>query len=176
LSSSETVLLERGRYRLSPQVRSSVDTEEFDSCYGKGRRLEEAGRVPEALAEFEKAVGLYRGDYLTEDLYEPWTTVERERLLDAYTDLSRRLVVRYMKTGQLQEGAQTCYKILEKDCRNEDAHRLMMECFVRLGQRGRALRQYGLLCEQALRHQYGMTPSQETSALYRGILKDASSR
>ena len=133
LSSTEAVLLERGRYRLSSQVRFSVDTEEFDSCYRKGRRLEEAGRVPEAVAEFEKAVGLYRGDYLTEDLYEDWTTVERERLLDAYTDLSHRLVSRYTKSGQLQEGAQTCYKILEKDYCNEDAHRLLMECFVRLG-------------------------------------------
>jgi DNA-binding SARP family transcriptional activator len=64
--------------------------------------------------------------------------------------------------------------VLEKDRSDEDAHRLLMECFVRLGQRGRALRQYGL-CEQALRDNYDMPPSPGTRALYVSILKDAGS-
>ncbi len=46
-----------------------------------------------------------------------------------------------------------------------------MKCFVRLGQRARALRQYRL-CEQALRDDYEVTPSPETRALYMSILKD----
>ena len=49
------------------------------------------------------------------------------------------------------------------------------ECFVRLGQRGRALRQYGL-CEQALRDDYDMPPSPGTRALYASILKDGGFR
>ncbi|HLM76871.1 MAG TPA: BTAD domain-containing putative transcriptional regulator [Rubrobacteraceae bacterium] len=169
LSASETVLLEGGRYRLSPQVRFSADTDEFDSCYEKGCRLEEAGRVPEAVAEYEKAVGLYRGDYLIEDLYEDWTTVERQRLLDAYIDLLRRLATRYIETGKLRGSVRICYLVLEKDRCDEDAHRLLMECFARLGKRARALRQYNL-CEQALGHEYLTTPSSETQALYKSIL------
>ncbi len=31
--------------------------------------------------------------------------IERQRLIDAYTDLSRRLTVHYMKTGQPRESA-----------------------------------------------------------------------
>ncbi len=38
--------------------------------------------MAEAVAEYEKAADLYRGDYLTEELYEEWTVIERERLLD----------------------------------------------------------------------------------------------
>jgi len=165
------VLLERGRYRLSPQVRFSADTDEFDSCYEKGRHLEEAGRVPEAVAEYEKAAELYRDDYLMEDLYEDWTMVERERLLDAYTDLSRRLAIRYMKSGRLQESIRTCYQILEKDRCDEYTHRLLIECFVHQGQRARALRQYKL-CEGTLKNEYEMTPSTETRSLHMSIMKD----
>jgi hypothetical protein len=38
--------------------------------------------VAEAVAEYEKAADLYRGDYPTEDLYEEWTVIEPERLPD----------------------------------------------------------------------------------------------
>jgi len=175
LPPSEIILFEGGGYRLSPHVSLSTDTEEFDSRYEEGRRLEEIGRVPEAVAEYEKAAELYRGDYLIEDLYEDWTMIERERLVEAYADLSRRLAVRYMEGGRLREGVRACYRVLEKDRSDEDAHRLLMECFVRLGQRARALRQYGL-CEQALRNDYDTPPSPGIQALYTSILKDADLR
>jgi len=175
LSASETVLFEKGRYRLSPHTRLSADTDEFDSRFAEGRRLEEAGRIPEAIVEYEKAAELYRGDYLNEDLYEDWTAVERQRLSDSYTDLLRRLAVRYMETGQPQESVRTCYRALEKDRCDEDTHRLLMECFVRCGQRARALRQYRL-CEGALGHEHGTMPSPETRALYASILKNGDPR
>jgi two-component SAPR family response regulator len=94
LSASETVLFEEGCYRLSPCVLLSADTDEFDSRYEEGLSFEEADRVSEAVSEYEKAADLYRGDYLIEVLYEAWTMIERERLLDVYTDLLGRLAGR----------------------------------------------------------------------------------
>ncbi len=171
LPASETVLFEKGRYRLSQRISLSADTDEFDSHFAEGRRLEEAGRIPEAVAEYEKAVELYRDDYLVEDLYEDWTVIERERLIDAYRELLHRLAVYYMKTGQPRESVRTCYRVLEKDRCDEDTHRLLMDCFVCLGQRSRALRQYRL-CERALKQEYGMTPSPQTRAFYAKVLKE----
>ncbi len=175
LPASGTVLFEGGAYRLSPRVLLSVDTDEFDSRYEEGFHLEEAGRVTEAVVEYEKAADLYRGDYLSEDLYEDWTVIERERLGEVYVDLLCRLAVRYMEGGRLREGVRTCYRVLEKNRCDENAHRLLMECFVRLGQRTWALRQYRL-CEQVLRHECDMTPSPETRAFYASILKDGGLR
>lgn len=171
LSASETLLFEGGRYWLSPRIAFSTDTGDFDFRYEEGRRLEKAGRVSEAVAQFAEAVELYRGDYLAEDLYEEWTAIERQRLIDAYTDSLRRLAAYYMETGRLQEGVPICYRVLEKDSCDEDAHRLLMECFSRLGQRARALKQYRL-CEGSLRQEYGMSPSPETQALRASIPKD----
>jgi DNA-binding SARP family transcriptional activator len=168
LPASECVLFEEGRYRLSPRILLSTDTDEFDARYEEGRRLEKAGQVPEAVGEYKKAVALYRGDYLIEDLYEEWTAIERERLVDLYTDLLRRLAIHDMESGRPWESVRTCYRLLEKDRCDEDTHRLLMECFIRLGQRARASRQYEL-CEVALRHEYDMTPSPETRALYASI-------
>lgn len=171
LSASETVLFEKGRYQLSSRIRLSADIDEFDYHFAEGNRLQEAGRVSQAIVEYEKAVELYRGDYLIEDLYEDWTAVERQRLLDAYTDLLRRLAAHHMENGRPRETLRTCYRVLEKDRCDEGTHRLLMKCFVRLGQRGRALRQYRL-CERALRYEYNTAPSSDTRTLYVGILRD----
>src|SRR3712207_2612344 len=127
--------------------------------------------MPEAVAEYEGAIGLYRGDYLVEDLYEDWTMVERERLANAYVDMLGRLGEHYLESGLPQEGIRACYRVLEKDRCHEDSHRLLMRCYAELGLRGRAMRQYRL-CEQTLRQSYGVEPSQETQALRRGIEMD----
>jgi DNA-binding SARP family transcriptional activator len=162
------VLLEEGYYRLSPEIQVATDVDEFDERYELGRRLEKTKQTQEAATEYEKAVGLYRGDYLLEDLYEDWTMVERERLSNAYVDMLNRLALYYIERGQLRESVRCCYKVLEKDRCNEHSHRLLMRCHWQLGQRGRALRQYRL-CEKILDQEYGTAPSPETRALYEDI-------
>jgi DNA-binding SARP family transcriptional activator len=165
------VLLEEGYYRLGPDVRVVTDVEEFDGHYERGRCLEAAGRIEEANEAYEGAVVLYRGDYLVEDLYEDWTMVERERLSSAYVDMLGRLASHHAGAGRHQEAVGACYRILEKDRCHEGAHRLLMGCYAKLDQRGRALGQYRL-CEEALGRSYGFAPSVETQALYGRLLKD----
>ena len=164
------IMLEEGYYHLCPTVWVVTDVDEFDEYYEKGRRLEKAGQMEEAAAEYERAVELYRGDYLIEDLYEDWTMVERERLANAYVDILDRLAAHYMETGQLRESIRACYRVLEKDRCHEDSYRLLMQCYARLGMRGRALRQYRL-CEKILGQEYGTAPSPETTALFESLLK-----
>jgi DNA-binding SARP family transcriptional activator len=168
------VVLEEGYYRLCPTVGVETDVDEFDIRYEQGRRLEKAHRTQEAAAEYEKAVELYRGDYLVEDLYEDWTMVERERLANAYVDMLGRLAIHYMETGQPQEAIRASYRLLEKDSCHEDSYRVLMRCYLSLGLRGRALRQYRL-CEETLLREYGTAPSSETQSLYCSILRDGSS-
>src|SRR5918997_1706284 len=163
------VLLEEGYYRLGPSVRVTTDVDEFDAHYERGRRLEKARRVDEAAVEYERAVELYRGDYLVEDLYEDWTMVERERLANAFMDMLERLAANYMETGRLRESIGACYRALGKDRCHENSHRLLMACYARMGQKGRAIRQYRL-CERVLAQQYGAYPSPETRFVYQGLL------
>ena len=163
------ILLEEGYYRLNPSVQVATDVDEFDEHHEQGCRLEKSGRTEEATAEYEKALELYRADYLVEDLYEDWTMVERERLANAYVDMLGRLAVHYMESGQPQEAIRASYRLLEKDLCHEDSYRLLMRCYVCLGLRDRALRQYRL-CEETLLRHYDMVPSPETQALFRSLL------
>jgi DNA-binding SARP family transcriptional activator len=169
--STNYVFLKDGYYRLSPSVRVTTDVDDFARHHERGRRLEKDRRMREAAIEYEKAIELYRDDYLVEDLYEDWTMVERERLANAYMDLLGRLAVHYMEVGQHQESIRACYRVLEKDRCHEDSYRLLMQCYARLGLRARALHQYRM-CEQILGQEYGTSPSPETRSLYVKLLRD----
>jgi LuxR family transcriptional regulator, maltose regulon positive regulatory protein len=167
------VYLEDGYYRLSPDVGVTTDVDDFDKHHERGRRLEKGLRMGEAAIEYEKAIELYRDDYLVEDLYEDWTMVERERLANAYIDILDRLAVHYMEVGQHQESIRACYRVLEKYRCHEDSYRLLMQCYASLGLRARALHQFRM-CEQILGQEYGTLPSPKTRSLYLRLLSDES--
>jgi two-component SAPR family response regulator len=170
VASSDYILFDKGHYCLDPTVEVWTDTDEFEARYERGRHLEKTQREAEAIAEYEEAVELYRGDYLAEDLYEDWTMVEREWFANVYMDMLGRLTGYYMKTEQYQESIRTCYRLLEKDCCHENSHRLLMECYACLGLQERALRQYRLY-ESVLKRDWGRAPHPETRDLYRRLLE-----
>lgn len=167
---SDSVILERGQYRLSKELSVSSDVEEFDARYERGRFQERAKKEEDAASEYEKAVALYRGDYLAENLYEDWTMIERERLTGAYVDILGRLATYHARSGNFQKSIADSYLLLEKDPYHEESYRSLIRCYARLGLRGRALRQYEL-CERRLDHLYGIIPDEETRALYRRVLR-----
>lgn len=88
--------------------RSSTPVTSRGEAAGKIRR--DRGGHP----GYEGAARLYRDDYLVEDLYEDWTMIERERLSGAYVSILERLSDYYLDDSQLQNSADTCYRILRK--------------------------------------------------------------
>jgi DNA-binding SARP family transcriptional activator len=160
LVSVDLVLLEEGYYRLCPTVWVATDVDEFEICYEQGRRMEKIGRTPEAIAEYEKAVDLYRDDYLLEDLYEDWTMIERQRLANACIDMLDRLSTHYYDTLRHQESLHACFRLLRSDPCYERAHRLVMECYLHLGLPIRALHHYQQY-QHLLLHKLGKDPSPE---------------
>jgi len=162
------VLFDKGYYCLDPAIEVWVDTDEFEARYERGCHLEKTQRQSEAAAEYEEAIGLYRGYYLVEDLYEDWTMIERQWFANSYMDMLSRLARYYMETERYQESIQTCYRLLEKERCHEDSHRLLMECFIHLGLRGRALHQYRFF-ETVLERDWGTVPLPETRDLYQRI-------
>jgi LuxR family transcriptional regulator, maltose regulon positive regulatory protein len=170
LARCDVLVLEDGRYRLSRCIEVLTDVDEFDERQEQGRCLEREGRTEATIVQYERAVGLYRGGYLLEDLYEDWTMIERERLSNAYVEMLYRLAIQYLKSEQPWESTKACRAILKEDACHEAGHRLLMECFVSLGLRSQALNQYHLCCHM-LKSIHDMEPSLELRALYDEIKK-----
>jgi DNA-binding SARP family transcriptional activator len=158
------VIFDDGAYRLAPNVRLWVDVDEFGRHVEKGDRLEMAGQTAKAAAEFELAISLYQGDLLADDPYEEWPVLMRERLRVAYLDSLDHLSHIYFGRAEYAACETLCHLILARDNCREDAHRLLMRCYSRLGQDHLALRQYQV-CVKALRTELDVEPAPATRQL-----------
>jgi DNA-binding SARP family transcriptional activator len=162
------VVLRDGAYRLAEDLTLWVDVDEFERDLAAGRRLEHAGEPVAAVAEYERAMELYAGDFLADDPYEEWPVLPREHLRLTYLDLLDRLSRLHFDQGRFAASAAVCRRIIERDNCREDAHRRLIRCYSRQGQTHLALRQY-LACVATLRAELDIDPAPATVRLQEAI-------
>jgi len=162
------IISEEGAYGFNPQAEIWVDTGEFEGLYREGRRAEQAGHLETAMRAYQSAVTLYRGDFLGDDLYLDWPIARRERLRNHYLETLGWLGEYHFRRGEYRRSVEYARLILERDNCREDAQRLLMRCYARLGQRNRALRQYEQ-CRETIQRELALEPTPETTALYQRI-------
>jgi DNA-binding SARP family transcriptional activator len=152
-----------GAYRLNLEAGISVDLARFEAWAREGDRLRRSDDLSAARLAYEQAVGLYRGDLCGgSDLS---AAIERERLRALYLTLTARLANFYAQLGEPVAALAHALRVLQCDPCREDAHRLAMQCYVRVGERAQALRQYQL-CARILRAEFDMAPEPTTLALF----------
>ena len=117
---------------------------------------------------YEFAASLYRGDFMSDDPYEDWAALTRERLRLTYLDALGRLSELYFNAGHYTVCASLCLRIIERDPCREDAHRRLMRCYSRQGLSHLALMQYRM-CRQALADELGVEADPATTELYQHI-------
>jgi predicted ATPase/DNA-binding SARP family transcriptional activator len=148
---------------LSPNV--DIDIEAFQAAASKAC----ASRTDTAL--YEEALGLYRGDLLPEDLYEDWTEPRRKDLRARCVRLLSEVSQLYLLRGEPGRAIERLGQLLVLDPHNEEAYRSLMRLDAGMGRRAQAVRTY-MKCRQALEADLGLTPSEETEALYREIVEE----
>lgn len=162
------VVSQSGGYGLDPRATIWIDVVEFTHMQRAALQYEQSGRRDDAQAALREAVALYRGEFLEEDRYEDWPVEQRERLKSEYLTILARLAQWAFAEGDYDVCLGWGQMIVECDSCREDAHRLIMYCYSRLGQRAMALRQYRL-CADALRRELDAIPEAETDDLYRHL-------
>lgn len=162
------VLCQNGTYLLSPDLEIWVDSEQFQAHYRDGKRHAAAGRLEDALREFEAADNLYGGDFLAEDRYEDWPAEMREDLRHMRLEMINWLARHFFQVERYGNAITHARKILQMDSCREDAHRLLMRAYLAQGQRHLAIRQYWQ-CVEALRTELDAEPMPATVALYEEV-------
>ena len=152
-----------GRYRLNAEAGVVVDVDRFDLVADQADRLARAGQLVASMDRYHDAVRLYDGDLVVgADIRH---VLERERLRARYLTIRARLADHHLAEGALDEALVDALDILGHDPCREDAHRMAMKCYVRLGQRAQALRQYRI-CQTILRVEFEAAPEPATDALF----------
>jgi DNA-binding SARP family transcriptional activator len=158
-----------GHYRLNRDDGVGVDVDIFDAAAEEGEQAARAGNEAEAVSSYSRATYLYTGDLVLAS--EIRHIVERERLRARYLAARAYLVDLQFGRDNYVDALAGSLELLSEDPCREDAHRLVMRCYNRLGQRAQALRQYRL-CREVLADEFDAVPEPATEDLYEMLRMD----
>ncbi len=160
--------LHGGVYRLSPAIDWRVDTVEFEAWLRRGRQRQEAGDLPAAVEHWQAGWRLHGGPFLAGE-EGGWVSERRERYLQSYVELLRRLGEALLESGELQRAMDAYRSLLIADPLQERVHVAMMRLYGRVGRRDLVRRQYDRLSE-LLRDELGIEPLAESTAEYHRLM------
>jgi DNA-binding SARP family transcriptional activator len=168
LGGAEPVVPTAGRYRLNAAAGVAVDVVQFQALVAEGERLQREHQLTAAAAVYERAVRLYGGDLSLAAGSSGRTVLERERLRATYRRVLIRLADDAFASGEFEASLGHALTLLAHDPCREDAHRLVMRCHVRLGERSQALRHYETV-QEILHAEFDAAPEPATTALFEQI-------
>jgi DNA-binding SARP family transcriptional activator len=169
LAGASPVIYSAGGYELNVSAGVGVDITHFDALVGIAERQLRAGDSDAAMRSWRRAVALYHGDICAVD--DVRAVVQRERVRAVYLSLLGRLADKYFRECDYRAALDYALRLLAHDPCREDAHRQVMRCHVRLGERAQALRQYRI-CQQILAAEFEARPEPLTNALFDRVRLD----
>jgi len=163
--SPRLILAEVGEYRLDP-ARFTIDVDEFDSALAKARVAPNAKNRAEW---YERAVSLYRGEYL-QNLYYDWVFPERRRLMQSYLNALQELASYYLSVQSPKQAIEYIEKAIPLDQLNEDLYCQGMRAYSALNDRTNLSRLFTRL-KLILQNELNTHPLPETMRLYNKMMK-----
>ncbi|HEX9076869.1 MAG TPA: BTAD domain-containing putative transcriptional regulator, partial [Anaerolineae bacterium] len=153
------LLADRTTVQINPAYPIWVDAVEFERTVEGAPSAESA---PSAQGD-PSALDLYQGDLLA-DFYDDWILPEREHYRDLYLTALLRLVQEMRALSEYERAIAYAQRVLASEPTNERAHQHLIFCYVALGNRTAALKQYAE-CVRILRDDLAVEPTRETTAL-----------
>jgi two-component SAPR family response regulator len=157
-----------GGYQLLLGKGGWSDVDEFNNQMNLAHYKEKKQIREEAIQHYLNAERLYQGDFLIENLYEDWCSLEREHLRNQYLHALTKILGYYEEQHHLTEAINTCYKILKVDPYQEDIFRRLMLYHFELGNR-KEIRSAFELCRKNMEENLGIPLAHETKELYRRL-------
>ncbi|HEV2517320.1 MAG TPA: BTAD domain-containing putative transcriptional regulator [Devosia sp.] len=124
-----------------------------------------------AVAELERAVAQYRGEFLEglsirDPLGQNWLEARRAELRALAIKRFEWLLTAYERAGRHDAAEPVAVRLLDVDPLAEAGHRALIRLHLAAGQRALAVRQYQR-CRDILARELGVEPAEETRALLR---------
>lgn len=153
-SDSQFIVTQKHQVRLcAPGGSLFIDALEFERLAAKAIKSED-------LSECERALDLYQGDLLTEDLYEEWAASRREHLRLLHRKLATKMAAMYAAQEHLERSIKLLKDLSLSDPTDERVHQDLIRLYAQTGSKYQALKQYEI-CKKALVG-IGLEPEAET--------------
>ena len=161
---SAFIVRDGSRYGLRPEADIWLDVNEYIQLTERRNETMPSGQLI-TLPFLRQAMTLYQGEYLQEFPYEEWCSEERERLLTSYLQTAEQVASALLAQEAWEDAAEVAHLILARDDCWEQAYRILMMAYHKLGNRSQALRVYQR-CRERLDGELGIEPSLSTNQLF----------
>lgn len=139
---------ESGMYRMNPNIIGKIDFVDFKNFLKK--------------REYLKAVNLYKGDFLEENLYDEWTMEKRDSLLNSYVDA----LLKASEKADSTKKEELLKMVLKKDKLNETALFMLIKHYIALKETGKARKLY-MKAEREFEKEYNLPLPDKFKRLYK---------
>jgi LuxR family maltose regulon positive regulatory protein len=154
----DMILYLDGRYCINPSVIVWCDAFEIEKLVKEARLLPYHDVRAEDL--WRKAVNLYQGDFLP-TIDRHWTIPHREAAQELYREALVGMGFCARERNDFDEAIKRFNQASAVDPYREDIHQAIMQIYVLVGARAKAIEHYERL-KQVLYDELGVTPSEET--------------
>jgi DNA-binding SARP family transcriptional activator len=168
LGRPDWIVFEHGYYAFNRALPYWFDVEAFEAnlCQAQALLADAPDQHLEAARPYlEEAAKLYRGEFLEEIVTGDWALLRRDELQREYLGGLLALGEVCFAEGRYARAASIYRQVIAHDSYLEFAHRALMRCYARLGERCRALQHYQDLLERT-RHELNSLPDPETISLF----------
>lgn len=153
------LISKQGRVSLNPEL-LTTDVGEFCELV---RSAGASSSASQKIRKLERAVSLYRGDFLP-GYYEDWVQQERRYLDDLFVSALQNLIQVCRFDGRVEEALRYVRLALSKDVFREDLHEVLMQLYIDSQRPASALEHYREW-KDLLRAELNEEPGPEIAAL-----------
>ncbi len=161
---SAFILSIEAAYQFDSTSPHTLDKQLFAQHLAAGHALSAQGQAEAAVQAFAQAKALYAGDYMPDDLYAAWSTLERERLRNDFIAMLLEAGQLQARLGRYRAAIASCRRVLDLDNCLEEAYRALMLYLYAAGDRAQAL-SVCAECEATLRRELDVEPLPATHQL-----------
>ncbi|MDQ0268558.1 BTAD domain-containing putative transcriptional regulator [Cytobacillus purgationiresistens] len=153
-------------YGLNKQAPIVLDYEEFEYWIASGLDSNQMERAKESL---ERALLLYKGEFLADHKLDDWSNSKRDRLKLLFLRGAEKIAQAYIALKDVNKAIYWCDRILDYEETWEEAYRLLMYCFYRTNNRSQSIKIYHK-CKDMLKKELAVEPLPSTEKMYRMIV------
>jgi len=166
---SSYVYLKANKIYLDEEL-CKIDLNDFLSLTRQGERKEKEADIEAALILYKRAIDLYKGDFLSEELYISWIGTKREELQKIYIGLLNKIADIQEKRGTSKVAIDCYKKIIQIDPLDEQVCQRLMILYSRRRMNTEAIKVYQD-CRKALLEGLDTEPEALTTSIYMKIME-----
>lgn len=163
----QLILTGKNCYYWNPEIPLAVDVEEFECLFSAA--IKRKNKREEDIRNLEKAVALYRGEFLPR-IQIPWIDQKRKEYTENYMTAVLALNDVYEQQGRFEDVVDITSKALLEDPLNEDLNIAYLRSLIHIGKQQEARIHYEELNERFIK-ELDEYPNQALQELYSDIMQ-----